>query len=1030
MLNRIIKWSIKNPWIVTVLSLIWLAAGVQSALKLPIDVFPDFSPVQVVILTEAPGFAPEETESLVTRPLESGLNGTVGVKTVRSLSTTGLSAITVIFQDGTNIFTARQLVSEKLQSTRNNLPANVREPSLAPITSATGDILKIGLYANGKTSTMDLRTLADWTLRLRLMAVPGVSNVIVIGGETKQYQVLIDPEKLKQYDITLSQAVEAAAGSNINAPGGTLRTKESEELIRGLGRITSIEDLADTVITSRDGLPVLLKNVASIQIGPQFKVGDAIVDGHAGVVLTVYKQPWANTLETSRLVEKTVSELQASFPSDIKLIYTFRQADFIEVAIKNVGEALILGAVLVALVLLLFLRNWRTAFISLTAIPLSLLSAALVLKYCGYTINVMTLGGLAIAIGEVVDDAIVDVENVYQKLRENKMLSLNKNAWQVIYEASTAVRSSVVYATFIIGLVFLPVLSLGGLEGRIFSPLAAAYLAALLSSLLVALTLTPALCFLLLGSAKNLPEQEAPLVLAIKKIYTPLLRLSISNPKSVLAATILLFIFSLLPLVVMGSEFLPAFDENNLVVVATSMPGTSLTTTTNIGKELTAHFLAKHDVLATSQRAGRAEGGEDWGGGNFSEFDIRLKPDSPHKKDILYHLRHEFAHIPGLVADSGSYLQHRMEHVLSGVNAAIAIKLFGPDLNLLHKKAKEIEAVAKGIKGAVDVHVEPIIPVPQISIKIDRTAAARYGVRVKDLSSAIEAAFKGVTVSQIIEGQNSFDVYVWFKPEYRSNMELIQATLIDTPSHAKIPIGALADVTPGESPNTINHENASRRVVVQANVSGRDLGSVVQEMREAIKSKVKLPPGYYLAYSGQFEAQETATRDLIWLSAMAIIGMLLLLTFAFKSLKTAFLVMFNLPLALVGGIWAVLFSGAVLSIGSLVGFITLLGISTRNALMLVNHFNQSTPTNLSRKKRIEESALNRLSPVLMTALTASLGVLPIAVMGGAGRELEQPLAIVILGGMLSSTCLTLLVIPALLMLFGQDSGPQHPNTEQ
>lgn len=997
---------------------------------MPVDVFPDFAPIQVVVLTEAPGFAPEEVEMVVTRPLEVGLNGTANVEIVRSISTIGLSVITVIFQDGTNIFTARQLVSEKLQVARNTLPAGVKEPVLAPITSAAGDVLKLGLYTTDKTSLMELRTLVDWTLKMRFLAVNGVSNVVVTGGETKQYQVLVDPNKLRQYDLTLAQVLNAAGSSSVNAAGGLLRTQESEQLIRGLGRVSSPEEIGNSIIATKNGVPILLKNVADVKLGPAFKIGDAIVNGHPGVVLTVFKQPWANTLQTTKLLEKALEEMQAGFPKDVKTIVTFRQADFIEIAVKNVGEAVILGGFLVVVILFIFLQNWRTAFISLTAIPLSLLSAIICLKYQGYTINTMTLGGLAIAIGEVVDDAIVDVENVYRRLRENKLAGNPKSFFKVVYEASVEVRSSVVYATFIVGLVFLPVLSLGGLEGKIFSPLAYSYLLALFSSLLVALTVTPSLCYLLLGSSKNLAEHETKMVIWLKKLYLPIVNFSLNRPKEVITAGGLVFLLSLLPLFVMGTEFLPEFEENNLIVVATSMPGTSLETTTNIGKTLIKHFMEHHEVLAAGQRAGRAEGGEDYGSGNFSEYEIRIKPESKQKKDVMYHVRHEFAHVPGLIADSGSYLQHRMEHALSGVNAAIAIKIFGADLDVLHEKARQIESIMKEVKGAVDVHVEPIIPVPQISIKVDRAASARYGITVKDLSTSIEAAFRGTTVSQVLEGQKTFDIYVWFKPEFRNNLDVIKNILIDTASGVRIPLSALAEITSGTSPNTISHESISRRVYVQANVSGRDLGGVISDARKRISNEVKLPTGYYIVYGGEFEAQEKAMKQLLLLSIISLFGMLILLCLAFKSVRAAILIMVNLPLSLIGGIWAVLFTGAVMSVGSMVGFITLFGISTRNGIMLVAHFNDMMKTHTGDvNETIRQSALDRLSPVLMTALTAALGVLPIAIMGGAGRELEQPLAIVILGGMLSSTGLTLLMIPALLKLFGSKIAPEPTKEE-
>jgi CzcA family heavy metal efflux pump len=1026
MLNALIKWSVENRWLVSLLAVVLLGAGIFTTARMPVDVFPEFAPIQVVVLTEAPGFAPEEVESTITLPLETALNGVPRVEAVRSISTVGLSVITLIFQDDTNVFTARQLVSEKMQAARGKLPEAVQEPALAPITTAAGDVFKLGIYSEtGATSAKDLRTLVDWTIRPRLMAANGVSNVVIHGGEVKQYQVLVNPTKLKQYDISLQQVIDASGSSTANAAGGVLRGSQDEYLIRGLGRAKSTEEIAQTVITNRGGMPVLIGNVATVKIGSALKVGEGIVNGKPGVVMTVLKQPWANTLETTYALEKTLKEIQAGFSKDLKIVAAFRQADFIEVAVKNILEAIAIGGVLVVVILFVFLQNWRTAFISLTAIPLSLLVAIIAIKLQGGTINTMTLGGLAIAIGEVVDDAIIDVENVYRRLRENKLAGSPKHPMKVVYEASKEVRGSVVYATFIVGLVFLPIFSLTGLEGKIFSPLAFSYLIALIASLAVALTVTPAVSYLLLSNAKKLPDEETSMVRWLKSQYETLLRFSLNNSGTVIFGALLLFLLSLVPLTVMGRTFLPEFDENNVIIVANSMPGTSLETTARIGTELTGHFVKEHDVMAADQRAGRAEGGEDYGAGNFSEYDIRLKPESPNRKDVLYHVRHEFAHIPGLVVNTGSYLQHRMDHALSGVNAAIAVKLFGSDLDVLHQKAKSIEQAMKSVKGAVDVQVEPVVPVPQISIQVDRAAAARYGIRVKDLTTTIETAFRGATVSQILEGQRMFDLNVWFEPEYRNDINVIQETLVDTADGTKVPLGALAAVSYGKSPNTISHENLSRRVVIQANVSGRDLGSVITDMRAAISKQVSLPNGYYVVFGGQFEAQEKATSQLLMLSLVSIAGMFVLLIMAFRSWRAAGLVMANLPLALIGGIWGVFFTGAVLSVGSLVGFITLFGLSTRNGIMLVSHFNHLLGEGKNFEDILWEGSLDRLSPVLMTALTAALGVLPIAIMGGAGRELEQPLAIVIVGGMFSSTALTLLVIPALFNVFGRRALRPH-----
>ena len=1018
MLDLIIHWSLKNRWVVVFLAAALMIYGVFATVQTPVDVFPDFAPPQVVVQTEAPGFAPEEVESVITLPIETALNGTPNVKLVRSVSTTGLSAITLIFEDGTNIFTARQLVSEKLQALPGKLPSDVQTPGLAPMTTAVGDIYRLGVVAKRQTTTMALRTLADWTLRQKLMAVPGVSNVVIHGRGVKQYQVLVNPDKLRAYHLTLAQVVEAARGSNANTPGGVLRTPDREYLIRGIGRIQTPQDIGQTVIVSRDATPITLSQVATIQVAPGYNTGDGIINGQPGVILTIVKQPWANTLQTTYAIEKVLNNLKPSLPADVQMIPTFRQADFIEVAIRNVLEALVLGGILVVIILFVFLQNWRTAFISLTAIPLALLAAIIALKAQGGTINTMTLGGFAIAIGEVVDDAIIDVENVYRRLRENKLAASPKPLFTVIYQASLEIRTSVVYATYIVALVFLPIFSLSGLEGKIFTPLAFSYIMAILASLGVALVVTPALCALLLANQSHLPHEETKVIHWLKNQYGKVLRLALAHPKTITAASIFLFVVSLLPLMVMGKTFLPEFDESNLIIGTNSIPGTSLDITTATGEVLTGHLKRHKEVLAIGQRAGRAEGSDDYGGSNFSEYDIRLA-EGGNRKDMLHHVRDDFSQIPGLVINVGSFISHRMDHVLSGVNAAVAIKVFGSDLPTLHQNALAIERVMKTVPGAVDVQVEPIIPVPQLSIRLDRMAAARYGITMNTLSQTIEAAFKGVVVSQVLDSQKTFDLLVWFEPQYRNNVDVIQSTLIDTPSGETVPLSAVAKVAYDTSPNLIRHENVSRLVVVQANVSGRDLGSVIQDARSRIGQQVKLPEGYSVVYGGQFEAQEQASQQLLWLSGLAIAAIFLLLWMALNSPLAALIVMVNLPLALIGGIWSIFLSGGVLSIGSLVGFITLFGISTRNGIMLVSHYNQLLSEGKSFLDTLWEGSLDRLSPVLMTALTAALGVLPIALLGGAGRELEQPLAIVILGGMFSSTVLTLLVIPALFQWCGQ-----------
>jgi CzcA family heavy metal efflux pump len=839
---------------------------------------------------------------------------------------------------------------------------------------------------------------------------------------------------MRNYNVTLDEVQKAAQTSNSNTAGGYLRNSGTEYLIRGQGRVVDIQDLSSHVIAVRDGTPITLSQVATVTIGPALRIGDAIINGKPAVLLNVVKQPWSNTLATTAAVEKALSELSTALPKDVQSVTVFRQADFIDIAVHNVLIALVLGGICVAAVLTVFLRNWRTALISLTAIPLSLLVAILALHWQGGTINTMTLAGLAIAIGEVVDDAIIDVENVFRRLRENASSTAPRSIITVVYDASCEIRTSVVYATMIVTLVFVPVFFLEGLEGKIFVPLAFSYIVAIAASLAVALTVTPAMCYWLLPAQSARTADEPATVSWLKARYGRLLDYCLERPRQTLAAAALLFVVSLVPLKFLGSEFLPEFDESNKVVSVITIPGTSLDVMSGIGKAITGHLITHPAILAAGQRAGRAVGSDDYGGSNFSEFDLRLSPDDKNRPATVLDVRQHFGLIPGAVVNIGSYIRHRMDHSLSGVNAAIAIKVFGPSLPILREKAEQIEGIMRTVPGVVDAQVESAIPIPQLSISVNRDAAARYGVTVADLSANIETAFKGRAVSQVVDGQRSFDLYVWFKPEYREDLDAIKQTLVDTPRGGKVPIGSIASVTYGTSPNTIRHEMLSRLIVVQSNVAGRDLGSVIADIKTQVARQVALPPGYYVVYGGQFEAQEAATTRLLVLSIISCAGIFALLCAAFGSGVSAGLVLLNLPLALIGGIWAVQLTGGVLSIGSLVGFITLFGISTRNGIMLVSHFNHLIKEGRSFANMLREGALDRLSPVLMTALSAGLGVLPIALLGGAGRELEQPLAIVILGGMLTSTALTLLVLPCLFKLFGQkalqgEKAPQDQFTD-
>lgn len=1018
MLNAIIQWSLQNRLIVVIAALVLVIVGCISASDMNVDVLPEFAPTFVIVQTEAPGMVPEEVESLISLPLESALNGTPGVSFVRSNSMPGISNIMVIFDYSTNVYLARQLVNEKLQMVIPRLPTGVGPPTMLPVMATVGDVLKIGLVSK-QTSLMDLRTLADWDIRNRLLAVPGVARVLVQGGEQKQFQVLVHPEKLKAYGVTLTQVQTAAQNANVVAAGGFLSTPDTQLMIRGMGRTRKLADLENSVVATREGTPVLLKHVADVRVGPAFKIGDALVSAQPAVELIITKQPGVDTLAVTHRVELAMAELKNSLPPDVQVITVFRQANFIQRSIDNMYEAIITGGILVVVVLIVFLLNWRTAAISLTAIPLSLMTAVLIIKASGGSINTMTLGGLAIAVGEVVDDAIVDVENVYKRLRENAASASPKPAISVIYDACLEVRSSVVYATFIVAMVFIPVFALTGVEGRIFTPLGVSYIIATLSSLLVALTVTPALCMSLLAHQRRPYQHEPFTVERLKDAYRVCLSFILKHSRITIALAVaaMLASFSLLPF--MGQAFLPPFREENLIVPATGTPGQSLDATLRIGDAIEKALLNRSDVVAIAQRAGRAEMDDDAGGPHFSEFDIHLKDTGKPLSETLSELRAELHKVPGVVFDIGSFINDRMNDVLSGgIRAPIAIKIFGPDLAELRRLANEVAAVVKDIPGTVDVRPEVQVLVPEVHIQIDREKAARYGLSANDLSLAMQTAFNGQVVSQVLEGQRIFPLNVWFDPASRHNIQVISSTLIDTPSGAKIPLSELATIQIEKGPNTVVREQVARRIVVQANVSGRDVVSVVNEARQAISTKVPMPAGYYLHFAGQYEAQQEASFKLLWTSALSLLAIMLLLFKGLGSWRSTLLVASNLPLAMIGGILAVSLTGSVISIGSMIGFISLFGISTRNSLLLVTHINSSLEEGLPLKEAIMTGSLERVSPVMMTALTAGLGMLPLAVLGGTGRELEQPLAIVIVGGLVTSTALTLLVIPALFLQFG------------
>ena len=1031
MLNTLIAWSLRNRVIVLAAAALMLAAGAWTAYRMPVDVFPDLTAPTVTVLTEAHGMAPEEVEALVAFPIETAVNGATGVRRVRSSTAQGISVVWVEFDWGTDIFRARQIVSEKLQTVSSALPSGVSAPVLAPVASVMGEIMMIGL--TGPQSPEELRTVADWTIRRRLLAVPGVAQVVPIGGAVKQYQVLADPARMLATGVTLEEVVRAAQGSNANASGGVYMDKGQEYVIRGIGRVRSAEDIAQTVVAVRNGVPVLLSQVADVRVGAAPKYGDGSVNAKPGVVLAVQKQPGANTLELTGRIGHELAEMQRTLPKGMTIrSELFRQADFISVAIDNVIEALRDGALLVVVILFLFLWNVRATAISVLAIPLSLVVAIFAMKLLGITINTMTLGGMAIAIGALVDDAIIDVENVFRRLKENHHLPPEERrpALRVVYEASREIRASIVNATMIIIVVFLPLFFLSGVEGRLLRPLGFAYVVSLLASLLVAITVTPVLCAYLLPNAKAVQEErESRLVTWLKARYARLLDAVLAHPKRVLAGAVATLVAALAAVPFLGSSFLPEFNEGALTVSVVTVPGTSLAEANALGRRVEEILLANPAVKSTDRRQGRAELDEHAQGVNAAEIDVTLKDDF--NRDKLYEeLRRDFSAIPGTNVTIGQPIGHRIDHMLSGTRANIAVKIFGPDLYELRQVGAQVRDAIQAVPGVADLQLEQQTDVPQLRIRADRGALARYGMTVGQLAEAIDVAFNGEVVSQVLEEGRSYDLVVRFPPELRANADVISRVMFDTPTGEKVPLSQLAQIVVDRGPNTISREDVQRKIVVQANVAGRDLGSTVADIRQALAERVELTPGYHVVYGGQFESQEQATRTLGALSALAIAAIFLILFAEFRSTRTAALVMANLPLALIGGVVAVLLTGRVVSVASLVGFVTLFGIATRNGILLVAHYRQLLSEGASFREAVVRGSLERLSPILMTALTAGLALIPLALGGGEpGNELQTPMAIVILGGLLSATALNMLVLPALYWLYGDRAPVTEPADE-
>ncbi len=1027
MLDRIIKWSLENRVITLFAAVILLAAGAWASLSMPVDVFPDLTAPTVTVLTEAHGMAPEEVETLITIPIETAVNGATGVRRVRSSTAQGIAIVWVEFDWGTDIFLARQIVSEKLQLVASQFPPDIDPPILAPISSVMGEILLVGMTSDTH-SPMEVRSAADWAVRRRLLSIEGVSQVIPIGGEVKQYQVRLRPEAMQAHNVSLNEVLEAAASSNENASGGIYQESGREILIRGIGRAQNVEDIGRTVVTTNDGVPVLLENVADIIIGPAPRFGIASVNAEPAVILSIQKQPGANTLALTERIDDELERIQAQLPAGMEIKKgIFRQASFISLAVNNVVEALRDGAILVVIVLFLFLWNFRTTGISVLAIPLSLAVAMLVMKLLGVSINTMTLGGMAIAIGALVDDAIIDVENVFRRLRENSKLpsAESRSALSVVYEASCEVRGPILNATLIITIVFIPLFFLSGVEGRMLQPLGLAYIISIIASLVVAVTVTPALCYFLLPNSRIMEKDgESWLVEQLKSIYAGVLRSVLKHSSFVLAAGVLLILVTIAAFPFLGRGFLPEFQEGSLVISAVTLPGTDLGTSNGIGQRIEEILLDHEFVKSTSRRTGRAELDEHAQGANAAEIDVQLDLTKASLGTALLELRSALTMVPGTNITIGQPIGHRIDHMLSGTRASVAIKLFGGDLYGLRQDAEKIRTVASTVEGVVDLSVEQQADVPQLRIYANREAMASYGVTPGQLAETIDVAFAGEAVSQIREGQESYDLVVRLDQKNRASEEQLKNTLIDTPSGPKVPLSLLASIRKERGPNTISRENVQRKIVVSANVAGRDVGSVVEEIQQLVTQDVTLSAGYYIEYGGQFESAKKATRTITLLSLLSILFIFLILYKEFASIRTALLVMVNLPLALSGGVLVLfLFLGGELNVAALVGFITLFGIAVRNGILLVSHYIQLLKEGKLLPEAVFQGSMERLNPILMTALTAGLALIPLALGGGEpGKEIQTPMAIVILGGLLTSTFLNMVVVPVLFLRYGDRGG--------
>ena len=1021
MLNKILSISLQNRLMVLLAAVLLSVAGLYIARNMNVDVFPDLTAPTVTILTEAHGMESEEVEKIVTYQLETAMNGSPNVRRIRSSSAAGISIVWIEFEWGTDIYRARQIVSERIPVVRENLPSGVGTPTMAPISSIMGEVMLLGVHSDS-LSPMDLRTLADWTIRPRIKSIGGIANVIVIGGDYKQYQVLVNPEKLKYYDISLGELLKRVEESNVNAPGGFLNEYGNQYIIKGSGRAYSVEHLEEAVVKNVNGQSIKVKDVAKVKIGVADKIGDGSLNADPAVILTISKQPDVNTLELTERLDEAIMDLNSTLPGSVEIkSHIFRQSNFIEASIENLNQTLLEGAFFVLIVLFVFLMNWRTTVISLVAIPVSLLVSVIVLKLMGYTINTMSLGGMAIAIGALVDDAIIDVENVFKRLRENnrKTHSEKLPVLTVVKDASVEIRSSIIIATLIIIVSFLPLFFLSGMEGRLLQPLGIAFITSVLTSLIVAVTVTPVLCSYLLKSEKVLNKQADGTKVErwLQSRYAETLQRVLKFPKTVIGLTVGAFVVSLLLLTQLGRSFLPEFNEGSLVISAVGVPGMSLEESNKSGKLIENLLLDMPEVEVVTRRTGRAELDEHAQGVNAAEIDVPFTLVGKSKEQFFEEVRTRLSIVPGVNITLGQPIAHRIDHMLSGTRANIAIKIFGDDLQRLFELGKSVEINIKSIEGIADVAVDQQIEVPQIRIIPKRQVLAAYGMTVGDLMEQVDIAFAGEKAGEIYEGQKYFDLLVRFQKESRNSMEAIKSALISLPNGGNINLDQLAEISSVSSPNTISRENVKRKIVVAANVQGRDLRGVVNEIKQMIETNVKLPDGYRVEYGGQFESEAKASQLLLITAIIAVLIIFFLLYFEFQDGKLSFIVLINLPLALIGGILIVYFTSGIISIAATIGFISLFGIATRNGILLISRYEDLRREGFQGFELLKTGALDRLNPILMTAFTTGLALIPLALKGGEpGNEIQSPMAVVILGGLLSATLLNLIVIPCVYKL--------------